>query len=608
MRCTSAEIGRAGGGARERGRASCGSRGADLCRLVGLGALALVLLAGCSAGSQNGQGAAAADAPGATLESPLGSYLAGRFAHAERDTPAAAEFFSQALADDPENSALAHRTLLLLIGDGRMAEARQLAVRFLKSDPHDGVASVLLAADAMRGNDPAAAERLLTNLPQTGFNTLLVPMVGGWARFGEGKIDEALQALLPLKDNAAFAPFLNYHSALMNDTAGRVAAADAAYRDTIAGAAAGSLRIVEAYGNFLERQGRRADAEKLYKNFLVDSPDSPAIASLLAGLGQGAKPAPLVGSANDGAAEAFFGAASVLSRQDGGEAAEIYLQLAIYLRRDFVVARILLADILQSTQRIDEALTLYESVDPKSLFGWSAQLRAASALEELNRPDDAIALLRKMSAAEPARLEPQTTIGDILRSQQKFAEAADAYGVVIARIGKPTEQQWALYYARGITYERSKQWPKAEADFKMALQLKPDEPLVLNYLGYSWVERGEHLDEALDMLKRAVQLKPNDGFVVDSLGWAQFRLGHFADAVGNLERAVELKADDPTINDHLGDAYWRVGRHAEARFQWQRALGLKPEPGLVPAIRAKLDAGLGASAGGDKSAQAVKGG
>ncbi len=573
----------------------------------GLCVLLLALLAGCVAGQQHAPSAGDADAPQANLESPLGSYLAGRFAHAERDTPAAAEFFAQALADDPDNSALAHRTLLLLIGDGRMVEAKQLALRFLKSDPQDGVASVLMAADALRSGDPAGAERQLANLPQTGFNTLLVPLVGGWARFGEGKVDEALQALAPLKGNAAFVPFLNYHSALMNDTAGRAAAADAAYHETIAGGAGGSLRVIEAYGNFLERQGRRADAEKLYRDFLADNPESPAIASLLSSVGNTAKPAPLMGTANDGAAEAFFGAASVLSRQDGGEAAEIYLQLALYLRADFAVARILLADILESAQRVDEALKLYDSIDPKSLFGWSAQLRAAGALQELNRPDDAIALLRKMSAAEPGRLEPLTTIADILRGEEKFAEAADAYGEVIARIGKPAEQHWALFYARGIAYERSKQWPKAEADFKMALQLKPNEPLSLNYLGYSWVERGEHLDEALDMLKRAVELKPNDGFIVDSLGWAEFRMGRFGDAVGNLERAVELKSDDPTINDHLGDAYWRVGRHAEARFQWQRALGLKPEPALVPGIRAKIDAGLGASAAGDKSAQALKG-
>ena len=573
-------------------------------------ALALLVLAGCTtAGSPVGHPPSAADAhPSGSLDSPLGSYLAGRFANAERDTPAAAEFFSQALADDPDNPGLAHRTLLLLIADGRINEAKQLAVRFLKLDPHDGVASVLMAAEALHGNDAAGAERYLTNLPQTGFNTLLVPLISAWAHFGAGQVDPALQALAPLKDNAAFVPFLNYHTALINDAAGRAAAADAAYRETIASGAGGSLRVIQAYGNFLERQGRKADAEKLYKNFLAENPESPAVAAMLANLGATTKPAALISTATEGAAEAFFGAASVLSRQDGGEAAEIYLQLALYLRRDFAAARILLADIFESTERVDQALTLYNTVDPKSLFGWSAQLRAAGALEELNRPDDAIALLRRMSAEEPNRLEPLTTIGDILRGEQKFSEAADVYSEVIARIGQPAEQHWALFYARGIAYERSKQWPKAEADFKMALKLKPDEPLVMNYLGYSWVERGEHLDEALAMLNRAVQLKPNDGFVVDSLGWAEYRLGRFKEAVGNLERAVELKSDDPTINDHLGDAYWRVGRRAEARFQWQRALALKPEPALVPSIRAKLDTGLGASAGGDRSAQAVKGG
>jgi Flp pilus assembly protein TadD len=328
---------------------------------------------------------------------------------------------------------------------------------------------------------------------------------------------------------------------------------------------------------------------------------------LLSALGQ-AKPAPLVRSAAEGAAEAFFGAASVLSRQDGGEAAEIYLQLALYLRGDFAVARILLADILEGSRRVGEALTLYNSVDAKSPFAWSAQLRAAAALEELNRSADAIALLRKMSVEEPTRLEPLITIGDIFRGEQKFTEAAEVYGEAIVRAGNPTEQHWSLFYERGIAHERSKQWPLAEADFQQALKLAPEQPLVLNYLGYSWVERGEHLEQALGMLNRAVQLKPNDGFIVDSLGWAQFHLGRFGEAVNNLERAVELKPDDPTINDHLGDAYWRVGRKVEARFQWKRALGLKPEPGLVPAIRSKIEAGLGASAAGNATASASGGG
>src|SRR5690606_33991930 len=149
---------------------------------------------------------------------------------------------------------------------------------------------------------------------------------------------------------------------------------------------------------------------------------------------------------------------------------------------------------------------------------------------------------------------------------------------------EPQPHQWTLFYFRGIAYERAKQWDKAEADLLQALALFPEQPHVLNYLGYSWVDQGMHLDEAMDMIARAVELRPNDGYIVDSLGWAHYRLGNYEEAVRELERAVELRPEDPVINDHLGDAYWKVGRRLEARFQWAHARDLDPEPDALEEI------------------------
>ena len=214
-------------------------------------------------------------------------------------------------------------------------------------------------------------------------------------------------------------------------------------------------------------------------------------------------------------------------------------------------------------------------------------------LDQLARTDEAVALLRAMAAERPHDYQAMVELGDVLRTHDRFKEAVAAYDDAFQRYGAGQPTDWRLYYSRGIALERSRQWPRAESDFRRALELEPQQPMVLNYLGYTWIDQGVHLDRALGMVERAVALSPNDGYIVDSLGWAYFRLGNYDKATENLERAIELVPEDPTINDHLGDAYWRTGRHLEARFQWNRALSFKPEAGEATKIESKLEHGLG---------------
>jgi tetratricopeptide (TPR) repeat protein len=190
------------------------------------------------------------------------------------------------------------------------------------------------------------------------------------------------------------------------------------------------------------------------------------------------------------------------------------------------------------------------------------------------------------------RLQALDALGNILRSRKQYADAVDVYNRAIAMIGKPDRRHWGYYYARGTSYERLKNWPPAEADLKKALELFPDQPLVLNYLGYSWIDQGLHLDDGMRLIERAVSVKPDDGYIVDSLGWAHYKRGNYAEAVRYLERAVELRPDDAVLNDHLGDALWKVGRVREARFQWDQSLSLKPEPEDALKTRRKLEEGL----------------
>ena len=560
-----------------------------------------------SSGPADGAAAASQNAPLAMV-SPLGAYLAGRVAGSENDPAAAARFFNRALADDPDNPTLIHRTMVLEASSGQMEPAIALAGRLIKTEPKDGIANLILATAALHQGDGHLALQRLQVIPHTGLNGLLVPMLAAWAEFGDGRLDAALDALKGLQANAAFAPFYEFHLALLQDAGGHADLAEAAYKKSMTSSGGGALRVVEAYGNFLERQGRAEEAGTLYKDYLKRAPDSPGVKAMLAALQKGQKPKPMFADAVTGAAEAFYGTSAAVTRDDGGNATEIFVHFALYLRPDFELARTLLADIYEANRRWPEAIAVYREIPESSPYSASSRLRIAWALSQLKRTKEAVDLLKQLAAEDPSQLDVLVTLADIQRSDEHFAEAAESYSKAIAQVGTPQPRQWTLFYARGIAYERSKQWPKAEADFLKALELSPEQPLVLNYLGYSWVERGENVDRARAMIERAVQLKPNDGFIVDSLGWALYRLGQYPEAVSRLERAVELTPQDPTINDHLGDAYWRVGRYAEARFQWRRALSLGPEAAQIPIIEGKIEQGLGASAVDNKAARLKNGG
>ena len=300
----------------------------------------------------------------------------------------------------------------------------------------------------------------------------------------------------------------------------------------------------------------------------------------------------LVDSPQAGAAEALYGLGASIGRRGGEDLALIYLQLSLYLEPTQPMALLALADLYEAIKKPDLAIKVYDRIPPSSPLHRNAEIQISSDLDALDRTDEAKKRLEHLIAEHPKDSEAIIAFANILRGRKEFAQCADAYGKAIADIAVPEKANWVLFYFRGICYERSKQWPLAEADLKKALQLYPDQPLVLNYLGYSWVDQGINLDEGMNMIHRAVEQRPDDGYIVDSLGWANFRIGNYDEAVKELERAVELKPEDSTINDHLGDAYWRVGRVLEARFQWSHAKDLKPEAEDLPKIEEKLKSGL----------------
>lgn len=552
---------------------------------------ALVVAAIC-AFSPNGAHAAAKDDPALDEGSAFGKYLAGRFARSIGDTTSASRYYEHVLQEDPDNSDILTRAFLLMLADGRFEDASRLAHKIVEVSQRASLASQVLAVERIAQDDFAGGIEITRKASRSRMNALIVPLVESWAQVGNGQADDSLKTLDFLKKKKGYALFRTFHVALINDVLDRAEAAEAAYRETIDAQDGGSLRVVEAFGNFLERAGRKDDAVALYRGYLEREPDNILILTTLARAEAGTIPDPVVTNAREGAAEAFYGIAGGLLQENARDSALIYARLALVLRPDMPVALTLIAGVMEGDQRFEAANELYSRIEPNSPYGWNARIRMASNYDRMDKLPDAVKLLRKLEKERPSRIDPLVELGDILRSREKYKASADAYDRAIKRLGQLEEQHWTLLYSRAIAYERSKEWDKAEPDFLKALDLMPEQPLVLNYLGYSWIDRGENLERARGMVEKAVELRPTDGYIVDSLGWALYRLGEYDDAVKQLERAVSLRPEDPIINDHLGDALWRVGRELEATFQWRRALALKPEPDAVSAIEKKLKDGL----------------
>ena len=570
-----------------------GSRGASRA-LAGALAAALFALAACSAPPQTiatGDGPPAQVVTAPAAPSALGSYLAARHAQEVHDYAAAAKMMEQALQQDPNNFDLVRRSFVLRVTEGRIAEAVPLAHKIVDLDGNSGLpALVLLVSDIKAGNFEAAATRA-RSLAADGPQRFAMPLLTAWIEAARQRPGPARQAMQRMAALRGLEPLRDLHLGLMADLADRTEEAQEAYEKLLASEQQPTWRVVEVVGNFYERHSRGEAARQLYERFASDDAETDAATAGLARIAAGTIPSRVVASPAQGAAEALFDLASLLNQRETLDAALIYARLALELQPDFPLAGLLAAEIRERQGRTEDAIALYRGIDPHSPLAWSARLRVALSLDVVDKTDEAVATLRTMAQERPSRAEPLIELGDILRAHNRFDEATHAYDAAIARL-KINKKAWRVFYDRGVALERSSQWSRAEADLKRALELDPEQPMALNYLGYSWIDRGVNLNEGLKLIQRAVELRPNDGYIVDSLGWAFYRLGDFTRASQFLERAIELLPEDPTINDHLGDAYWRTGRLAEARFQWRRALQFGPEAGEIKNIETKLDRGL----------------
>lgn len=526
-----------------------------------------------------------------------GAYLAGRQALFHSDFQASAEYYAKALSSDRTNPVLMDSLVLSQLALGHLDRALPVARLMVDQGLHSQVANMVVTADLITDEQ---FDTLVDRDPQThGVGPLVDGLLTAWAHMGAGSVTQAMEQFDTVAQENGLRSFALYHKAMALAVIGDFEAAEALYADETDGITAMTRRSAMARAEILSQLDRNDDAVAMLTDAFGTNLD-PSLQDMVTRLSKGETlPFRHVANVQDGMAEVFFTIGAALNGEASDDYALVYTRTASYLRPDHIDALLLGAELLDTLGQFDLAVAAYRQVPTDSPDYHAAEMGRAEALRRAGKPDAAIEVLEQLARSYPDLPAIQTALGDLQRQQEDYAGAVAAYDRALELMEPDAPSRWFLLYARGISHERLKHWPQAEADFRAALALNPDQPQVLNYLGYSLVEKQIKLDEALDMIERAVAARPDSGYIVDSLGWVLFRLGRYDEAVDHMERAVELMAVDPVVNDHLGDVYWAVGRHLEAEFQWKRALSfIDPEDTDGEAdpdrIRRKLEIGLDA--------------
>jgi Flp pilus assembly protein TadD len=579
-------------------------------RLVATAALAAPLaglaLAGCAT-QPGGLQASAIPSPGVNIvqdddlaSSNYGLFLAGEAALRSGRPEDAARYFtraSQGAGDqsDADQALIREKAFeaAVMAGDidraAFLAPAAAPAPGNAAASPPQRLARLVQAVSALSdGRNKEANDLLSAPGAGTAFNGGIL-LLKPWAAAAAGDTERAVA----LPDGPS--PRLTRLSAMESqaallERAKRYDEAETDYKALTGNPQLGGLYI-DPYGAFLERRGRSKEAAALYADALKRAPGDRDLKLDLARASAGKRAPPML-SLKQGAAKALTAAAELALVDKQINEGEVYLRLALKLDPARDEAWVYLGDIRASANQPQAAREAYGHVAPGSTIWPEARQRVIASYQAEDDNETALKLTQELIKAQPGDRNAMVTEADLLRATDRFSEAVTVLDALIA--SSASNADWALYFERGTALDRAGRWPEAEKDLLKALTLQPDEPDVLNYLGYSWVTHGEKLQQAMGMLQKAYLAQPDSGEIADSLGWAYYSLGDYKTAVQRLERAVSLAPVSAEINDHLGDAYWRAGRKTEAQYQWSRVLTLKPTPELKTAAEQKLTGGLSA--------------
>ncbi len=526
----------------------------------------------------------------------LGSYLAAREASRSSDTQAAATYFAQALAANPKDSRLQKEAIKAYMMAGDIKHANELAQKVKASGEKNQLASMVSLVTNAQSNRFDIAQNDLKKIDAVGMLVLIKPFIAAWLETARSGEIPPIEISEQLRKTNFFDSFMYYQKALMSEMLKQDQQARENFSKATQKLENLPYRIAIAYIDFLLKNNEKANAVNFCQQWMDANPENilmqgVSAAEVVNDLAA-RKNTLIIANTNQGLAELMLATANMLYSQEATTETLLYLRFALALRPDFGHAQLLLANMLEDSGKPKEALDIYSKITGDMGVERRAGIRRAFTLESLGQAEEAMKVLASLEKRFPLCSDIAVAQGDILRKQNHYESAVNAYTRAINISGSTTEKHWPLFYVRGISYERSGEWNLAEKDFRTALKLAPEQPDVLNYLAYSWLVQRSNLEEARDMLERAVAARPDDPHIIDSMGWAYFVLGDFKNAVEYLDQAAELMPGDVTVNEHLGDALWRVGRKNEARFQWQRALTFKPEAAVSDAINKKLLEGL----------------
>lgn len=521
--------------------------------------------------------------------STTGAFLAGRAALNALDTDIAAGLLMEATRENWENPAITDRAFGALAANGEIEEANAVARRLLEISPNHQLARLVSGTVALKERRFSSASKSFGGIGLENFVGITGAVLMAWTDVGQNDLSTAMARLDDLS-SVGLEEFLIFHRALMADSAGDSSAleymAQAYQTDPFV------ANIVEAYVRMLGNDGQFGAASDILKTYTNQGLSQPSVLALIDPISNKRLPGKYATNISKSAGEVYRAIGSALARDGAPDIALVFLQLALYLDDEADVVRLTIAELYESLDQFEEANAVYESISTKSIYRPEAIVQLAENLDALGDREGAINRLKNMVEDEPENSAAISSLADLLRFDEQYESSVEYYSQLIALEGGERPSDWIYFYLRGIAYERLQEWPNAESDFLRALELNPNQPQTLNYLGYSWVDRGENLDRALGMIETAVRANPGDGYIVDSLGWVLYKLGRVEEAVLVLEQAARLQPSDPEINDHLGDAYWRVGRQREAFFQWGMAIELDEIGDVTERAQPKLASGL----------------